>query len=147
MEILKFENRPVANGMGGNCFACAIALQTYCFPDEKIVLAVNSYLMNEHSILMGHCAVYNSQNGMYYDQEGEKEWERIESWGMIDPVEFDEYDLSEEELELHPYSVSRLVLSTQELLQLIGKDNMNNFDKIMNSYNSVAQKHTGGIND
>ena len=42
--------------------------------------------------------------------------------------------------DLIAYDVERIELSAQELLQLIPQENMKDFDKIINSYNSVAQQ-------
>jgi len=137
--MFDFEDRPDVYGMGGACFACAIALEKHCFPGAKIVLAVNSYHWNYERVIIGHCAVFH--DGRYYDQEGEKPWENIESWGMLDSEEMQEkFQCPRTMADLIAYGVERIEVSSQELLQLIPKDNMKDFDTIMNSYNSVAQQ-------
>ena len=137
--MFNFEDRPDVYGMGGNCFACAIALEKHCFPGSTIVLAVNSYHWNEEGSILGHCAVFH--NGKYYDQEGEKDWWRIESWAMLDSDEMQQkFDCPRTMAELIAYDTERIELSAQELLQLIPKENMRDFDIIANRYTSVAQQ-------
>lgn len=137
--MFNFEDRPDVYGMGGNCFACAIAIEKHCFPGAKIVLAVNSYHWNEEGSILGHCAVFH--DGKYYDQEGEKDWWRIESWAMLDSDEMQEkFKCVRTMGELIAYDTERIEVSAQELLQLVPKENMKDFTNIMDSYTSVAKK-------
>ena len=137
--MFDFEDRPEVYGMGGNCFACAIALEKHCFPGATLVLAVNSYHWNNEGSIIGHCAVFH--DGKYYDQEGEKPWWNIESWGMLDSDEMREkFNCPRTMADLIAYDVERIELSAQELLQLIPQENMKDFTKIMDRYNSVAKQ-------
>jgi len=56
------------------------------------------------------------KDGSYWDAEGEKDWEDIESWGMLDPEDSD-YEFPNEEA---AYEVIRLEPSEDELFAQFG---------------------------
>lgn len=93
------------NGFGGNCLAAAIAINRVEFNNEgKIVAAVNRAMWNDRNRFLGHVAV--EHEGKYYDWDFEpKDWEEIESWGMLDEEEYAD-ELTREEC----YDVEKLYL-------------------------------------
>jgi hypothetical protein len=104
-------------GFGGHCGASAVAINNVLFDGEgTIVAAVNKYLWEKSGRMTGHVAVYYKPDGSYWDTEGEKSWEEIESWGMLDHEDPD-YGLPNEET---GYEVIRLEPSAEELIEQFG---------------------------
>ena len=102
-------------GFSGACAGAAIAINNVLFDGEgKLVAAVNEHLWNKNKRMVGHVAVFFG--GSYWDTEGEKEWEDIESWGMLDPEDPD-YNLNTED---EAYKVVRLTPTEEELIEHFG---------------------------
>jgi hypothetical protein len=99
-------------GFGGACAEAAVAINNVLFDGEgTLVAAVNKYLWEKYGRMTGHVAVYYDPDGSYWDAEGEKDWEHIESWGMLDPEDPD-YGFPNEEA---AYEVVRLEPTAEEL--------------------------------
>jgi len=82
-------------GFGGACGAAAVAIRRALFPEGRLVAAVNKAFYEDAGIMIGHVAV--EVDGVYYDADGKpKEWEEIESWGMLD---FEDGDLADRALD------------------------------------------------
>lgn len=77
------------SGFGGGCFKAAAAINAALFGGRGTVVgAFNETLMKADGRLVGHMAVL--VDGAYWDADGEpKEWEDVESWGMLDPEDPD----------------------------------------------------------
>ena len=104
-------------GFSGACAEAAIAINNVLFDGEgTLVAAVNKYLWEKDGRMIGHVAVYYEPDGSYWDAEGEKDWEEIESWGMLDPEDSD-YGFSNEEM---AYEVIRLEPTIEELFEQFG---------------------------
>ncbi len=104
-------------GFSGVCAEAAVAINNVLFDGEgTLVAAVNKYLWEKDGRMIGHVAVYYEPDGSYWDTEGEKDWEEIESWGMLDPEDPD-YEFPNEEA---AYEVIRLEPSEDELLVQFG---------------------------
>jgi hypothetical protein len=137
---MQYEDRPNVDGFGGNCFAVAIALQKHVFPGARFVLAINKYLWDTQKRVLGHCSVL--RDGRYYDQESEKKWVNIESWGMLDPeLMQEEFGMSVELSELHAEMVERMELSLEELLEIVPQSEMPNYDEINKIYREKEMLH------
>jgi len=104
-------------GFSGACAEAAVAINNVLFDGEgTLVAAVNKYLWEKDGRMTGHVAVYIDSEGSYWDAEGEKDWEEIESWGMLDPEDGD-YGFPNEEA---AYEVIRLEPTAEELLNQFG---------------------------
>jgi len=68
---------------GGNCFTTSLAIHNVLLPKGKIVVAFNVPVFNKLKKFVGHCAI--EQNGYYFDGEGQKGYDELEAWGMLDP--------------------------------------------------------------
>ncbi len=106
--------------MGGGCFSSAVALKNTLFPQGTIKVSVNDYLYRVNGDFVGHCFVENS--GRFYDAEGEKAFEDMESWGMLDPEDSDYIEragVSPEKWEEVCGEVKTFVPSPEELKSLV----------------------------
>jgi hypothetical protein len=104
-------------GFSGTCAEAAAAINNILFDGEgTLVAAVNKHLWEKDGRMTGHVAVHYKPAGSYWDAEGEKDWEEIESWGMLDPEDPD-YGFPNEEA---AYEVIRLEPTTEELLERFG---------------------------
>ena len=104
-------------GFSGHCAEAAIAINNVLFNGEgTLVAAVNKYLWETKGRMIGHVVVYYEPDSSYWDTEGEKNWEEIESWGMLDHEDPD-YGLPNEEA---GYEVIRLEPSEEELSDELG---------------------------
>jgi hypothetical protein len=115
-------------GFGGECAETAIAINDVLFNGKgKIVAAVNKWLWENEERIVGHVAV--EWNGTYWDSEGEKEWEDIESWGMLDPDDED-YDFGDDK-EQNAYEVEKIYPDKEELIDLFGGCNLPEKKKLL----------------
>lgn len=104
-------------GFGGKCAEAAIAINDVLFNEEgRLVAAVNKWLWEEEGRMVGHVAV--EWKGSYWDSEGRKEWERIESWGMLDEHDED-YDFGDNP-EQNATDVEKIYPSKEKLLEYFG---------------------------
>jgi len=104
-------------GFGGKCAEAAIAINDVLFNEEgRLVAAVNRWLWEKEGRMVGHVAV--EWNGAYWDAEGKKEWENIESWGMLDERDED-YDFGDNP-EQNATDVEKLYPPKEELLEYFG---------------------------
>lgn len=125
IAVLRRAREAKFRGFGGECAEVAIAINDVLFNDEGIlVAAVNKWLWENEGRMVGHVAV--EWNGAYWDAEGKKEWENIESWGMLDPEDPD-YDFGTEDSELkveRANDVERVAPSKEELVEYFGGCNL-----------------------
>lgn len=95
-EILELAKKNGFSGFSGDCFAAGVAINNVFFDGKgKLVAAFNKALF-EKDIFIGHLAVCINDSGgeFYIDADGRpKEWEEIESWGMLDESDLDHREL------------------------------------------------------
>ena len=104
-------------GFSGACAEAAIAINNVLFDGEgTLVAAVNKHLWTKDKRMVGHVAVFFEPDGSYWDTEGEKEWEEIESWGMLEPEDPD-YNFNTED---EAYETVRLEPTEEELIEYFG---------------------------
>lgn len=114
-------NRAGLYGFGGECAEAAIAINDVLFNEEGVlVAAVNKWIFENEGRAVGHVAVQWGDG--YWDAEGKKDWEEIESWGMVDELDSD-FDLGDNPEE-NAYSVEKITLSREEALQMFGGCNL-----------------------
>ena len=78
------------DGFGGACFEAANVINKKVFGHKGLIVgAANTFWLDRRkSRFIGHVAVFFE--GKYWDSDAEpKEWEEIESWGMLDPKDSD----------------------------------------------------------
>lgn len=115
-------------GFGGECAETAIAINDVLFNGKgKLVAAVNKWLWENEERIVGHVAV--EWNGTYWDSEGQKNWEDIESWGMLDPDDED-YDFGDDREE-NAYEVVKIYPNKEELIDLFGGCNLSDKKKTL----------------
>jgi hypothetical protein len=115
-------SRAKMHGFSGECAEAAVAINEVLFNREgTIVAAVNKWLYENEERFVGHVAV--EWNGRYWDAEGEKDWEEIESWGMADELDYD-FEKPEQ-----AYEVEKIYPSKDELLEMFGGCNLKNMIK------------------
>jgi hypothetical protein len=80
--------------------------------------------------MVGHVAV--EYGDMYWDAEGQKNWEDIESWGMLDEEDPD-YDFGDdpEEKINRAYEVEKIYPTREDLLESFGGCNLGEKKKIL----------------
>jgi Uncharacterized low-complexity proteins len=84
------------SGFGGLCGVAAVEINNKVFKGKgTLVAALNKWWWKNFKRAIGHAAV--KYRGKYYDAEGLKDLEDIESWGMLDPGDPD-YEGSEENI-------------------------------------------------
>lgn len=118
-------------GFGGECAETAIAINDVLFNGEgRIVAAVNKWLWESERRMVGHVAV--EYGDMYWDAEGQKNWEDIESWGMLDEEDPD-YDFGDdpEEKINRAYEVEKIYPTREDLLESFGGCNLGEKKKIL----------------
>ena len=116
-HAIKVLKRAKLKGFFGKCAEAAIAINDVLFDDEGIlVAAVNKWLWENEGRMVGHVAV--EWKGSYWDAEGKKEWERIESWGMLDDSDED-YDFGDNP-EQNATDVEKIYPSKERLLEYFG---------------------------
>lgn len=93
------------NGFGGNCYSAAKKINDKVFGGKgELVGAANTFWLARNRFI-GHVAVL--YDGFFWDTDAEpKEYEDIESWGMLDPHDSDYKAPGWNEEEA--YNVSRL---------------------------------------
>ena len=100
------------NGFGGACLDAALAINAKVFGGKgKIVGVANSFWL-ERGRFLGHVAVL--YRGRYWDVDARpdgpypdgKDWEDIESWGMLDPHDSEYYAFGWDDVEAE--TVTRL---------------------------------------
>jgi hypothetical protein len=76
------------NGFGGGCYAAARVINDRVFGGRgKLVGAANKFWLDQ-GCYFGHVAV--EHGGKFWDADAEpKDWEDVESWGMLDPEDTD----------------------------------------------------------
>lgn len=117
IAVLRRAREAKLSGFGGECAEAAIAINDVLFNDEGIlVAAVNKWLWENEGRMVGHVAV--EWNGDYWDAEGKKEWENIESWGMLDESDED-YNFGDDP-EQNANKVEKIYPSKEELLKYFG---------------------------
>jgi len=119
-HVKKVLKRASLYGFGGECAEAAIAINDVLFNEEgRIVAAINKWLWEKEGRVVGHVAV--EWGGSYWDSEGEKDWDRIESWGMVDESDPDyEFEGDKEA----PYLVEKIYPSKKDLVKMFGGCNL-----------------------
>lgn len=131
-------------GFGGDCAEAAIAIRDILFSESgaKIIAAVNKWKFKEFGEMEGHVAV--EWNERYWDAEGEKPFERIESWGMLDeaslPEEYPNYDFTDDNLKIIPYEVEILYPTDEELIKNFGGCNLDSFKRALRDAEKILEK-------
>lgn len=124
-QVDKILKRAELEGFGGMCAEAAIAMNEVIFEGRgRLVAAVNEKLWKEGEFV-GHVAV--EWEGSYWDAEGEKTWEDIESWGMVDESD-PEYSF--ENLE-EAYVVEKIYPSREELEEMFGGCNLQDLKRAL----------------
>ena len=82
------------HGFGGNCGAFSIALNEFIGEVGEYHIVTNKHLWDNNHVFIGH-VVLKVENSLF-DADGETEWERIETWGVIEYSDSDNEDLIEE---------------------------------------------------
>ena len=83
------------SGFGGNCFQAAMAINQVLFGGAGRYVGAFNRLFHQHGEFVGHLAV--EFDGAYWDADGiPKEFEDIESWGMLDPEDSDRREAAED---------------------------------------------------
>lgn len=141
IAVLRRAREAKLRGFGGECAEVAIAINDVLFNDEGIlVAAVNKWLWENEGRMVGHVAV--EWNRSYWDAEGKKEWENIESWGMLDPEDPD-YDFGTEDSELkveRANEVERVAPSKEELVEYFGGCNLSDLIRKLETIDSNLEK-------
>lgn len=71
------------NGWGGHCASAALAINRLLFSGQGVYLVACNRALLSQGHIAGHVAVMF--NGSFYDSDAiEKEFDDIESWGMLD---------------------------------------------------------------
>lgn len=118
-RILKVLSKAKLVGFGGECAETAIAINRVLFYGEGIVIAiVNKHIYETTRELVGHVAV--EYNGKFYDCDGQKEFERVESWAMLDEND-PEYSFDTTE---QAYEAVKIYPSDEELMSYFGGCNL-----------------------
>jgi hypothetical protein len=131
-------------GFGGDCAEAAIAIRDILFAESgaKIIAAVNKWKFKEFGEMEGHVAVEWGER--YWDAEGEKPIERIESWGMLDetslPEEYPNYDFTNDNLKLIPYEVEILYPTDDELIENFGGCNLDSLKRRLRDSEKILEK-------
>lgn len=136
IAVLRRAREAKLRGFGGECAEAAIAINDVLFNDEGIlVAAVNKWLWENEGRMVGHVAV--EWNGAYWDAEGKKEWEDIESWGMLDESDED-YNFGNNP-EQNANEVEKIYPSKEELLKYFGGCDLSSLVRAL----EVADKEVG----
>lgn len=123
-HIQKVLVRAKIYGFGGECAEAAIAINDVLFNKEgRLVAAINKWLWDKEKRIIGHVAVQVGED--YWDSNGKKSWEEIESWGMLDENDPD-YDLGDSPEE-NAFAVEKIYPSEEDLIEMFGGCNLNSF--------------------
>ena len=131
-------------GFDGDCAEAAIAIRDTLFPDDaKIIAAVNKWKFKTLGEMEGHVAV--EWNGRYWDAEGEKSIEQIESWGQIDeaflPEEYPDYDfISKDNIKRLANNVEILYPTDEKLINNFGGCNLIEIKKKLRDAEVMVEK-------
>ena len=132
-------------GFSGNCAEAAIAIRDILFAESgaKIIAAVNKWKFKEFGEMEGHVAVEWGER--YWDAEGEKPIEQIESWGQIDeaslPEEYPDYDfISKDNIERLANNVEILYPTDEELINNFGGCNLIDIKKKLRDAEVMVEK-------
>jgi hypothetical protein len=84
------------NGFSGDCPESAISINKNVFQNTgKIVGVFNRAMLDYGKHPLGHVAVL--YNGDYWDADAKpKTFDEIESWGMLDPTDFEYEELADD---------------------------------------------------
>ena len=124
-QVDKILKRAELEGFGGMCAEAAIAMNEVIFGGKgKLVAAVNKKLWEEGRFL-GHVAV--EWEGSYWDADGEKTWDEIESWGMVDENDEDYSFENKDDL----YNVERIYPTEEELYDMFGGCNLEDLKRAL----------------
>jgi hypothetical protein len=127
-HVQKVLDRAKIYGFGGECAEAAIAINDVLFNEEGVlVAAVNKWIFENEGRAVGHVAVQWGDG--YWDAEGKKDWEEIESWGMVDESDSD-FVLGDNPEE-NAYSVEKIILSREEALQMFSACNLSAFVRVL----------------
>jgi hypothetical protein len=123
-HVLKVLVRAKIYGFGGECAEAAIAINDVLFNEEgRLVAAINKWIWDNEKRIVGHVAVEVGND--YWDANGKKSWEEIESWGMLDENDPD-YNLGDNPEE-NAFAVEKIYPSKEDLIDMFGGCNLKSF--------------------
>lgn len=83
LAVISLAKERGLNGWGGHCASAALAINRLLFNGQGVYLVACNRALLSQGHIAGHVAVMF--NGSFYDSDAtEKEFEDIESWGMLD---------------------------------------------------------------
>ena len=127
-HVQKVLARAKIYGFGGECAEAAIAINDVLFNEEgRLVAAINKWLWDKEKRIVGHVAVQVGDD--YWDSNGKKSWEEIESWGMLDENDPD-YNLGDSPEE-NAFAVEKIYPSSDDLIEMFGSCNLSAFVRVL----------------
>lgn len=139
-HAIKVLKRAGLYGFGGKCAEAAIAINDVLFNNEgRLVAAANKWLWENEGRFVGHVAV--EWNGSYWDTDGKKNWDHIESSAMLDPRDLD-YNFGtedEEEKEERASIVSTIYPTKEELIEMFGGCNLNSLIRSLEAADKMVR--------
>jgi hypothetical protein len=127
-HVQKVLARAKIYGFGGECAEAAIAINDVLFNEEgRLVAAINKWLWDKEKRIVGHVAVQVGDD--YWDSNGKKSWEEIESWGMLDENDPD-YNLGDSPEE-NAFAVEKIYPSSDDLIEMFGGCNLSAFVRVL----------------